>query len=114
MNLQDMLLEARDAITVKRVFGDPYEKNGITLIPAACVRGASGGGLGRGSADETRGWGGGLALNARPVGVYVIKNGSVTWQPAVDATRIVLGGQIVAIVFLLALRAFFRAMARRR
>ncbi len=101
------------AITVKREFGDPYEKDGITLIPAASVRAAGGGGLGRGPAHETRGWGGGVALKARPVGVYVIKDGHVTWQPTVDATRIVLGGQIVAIVFLLALRAFFRAIARR-
>lgn len=29
---------ARDVISVQRVFGDPYEKNGVTVIPAARVR----------------------------------------------------------------------------
>jgi uncharacterized spore protein YtfJ len=29
----------RDAVTVKRVFGEPYQKNGVTVIPAAKVMG---------------------------------------------------------------------------
>ena len=37
MNVQDILAQARDTITVKRVFGDPYERDGMTIIPAACV-----------------------------------------------------------------------------
>jgi hypothetical protein len=32
----------RDAVTVKRVFGEPYQKNGVTVIPAAKVMGAAG------------------------------------------------------------------------
>jgi uncharacterized spore protein YtfJ len=34
----------RDAVTVKRVFGEPYQKNGVTVIPAAKVMGGGGGG----------------------------------------------------------------------
>jgi hypothetical protein len=29
---------------VRRVYGDPYERNGVTLIPAAQVAGGAGGG----------------------------------------------------------------------
>ena len=34
-DVQRVIEGARDAITVKRVFGDAYEKDGITVIPAA-------------------------------------------------------------------------------
>jgi uncharacterized spore protein YtfJ len=33
--VQRMIEQARDTMTVRRVFGDPYEKNGVTVIPAA-------------------------------------------------------------------------------
>jgi uncharacterized spore protein YtfJ len=46
MDVQETISQARDAITVKRVFADPYEKDGTTVIPAAAVRGGAGGGSG--------------------------------------------------------------------
>ena len=103
---------ARDALTVKRVFGDPYEKNGVTVIPAASVRGGAGGGSGE-SADGTGG-GGGFGLTARPAGAYVIRGDQVTWQPAVDVNRIVLGAQILAVAALLTVRTIAKARAKRR
>ena len=33
----------RDLVTAKRVYGEPYEKNGLTVIPAAAIRGGGGG-----------------------------------------------------------------------
>ena len=39
MDVFEMVSQAREAITVRRVFGDPYEKDGVTIIPAAKVRG---------------------------------------------------------------------------
>ena len=47
MELQELISGARDAVSVKRVYGDPYEKNGLTVIPAATVRGGGGGRDGR-------------------------------------------------------------------
>jgi uncharacterized spore protein YtfJ len=95
-----MATALRDTMTVSRVFGEPYERNGITLIPAAAVRGGAGGGTGRKGETGEEGEGGGLGLDARPAGAYVIKDGSVTWQPAVDVNRIVttavLGWIVVA------------------
>jgi uncharacterized spore protein YtfJ len=94
----DELIEgARDAISVKRVYGDPVAENGVTIIPAAVVRGGGGGG------GDTEGNGGsGLGLTASPVGAYVIKDGEVSWQPAVNPNRLMLGWQIVTALAILA------------
>ena len=99
MEVQELIAGARDAITVKRVYGDPYEKNGLTVIPAAVVRG--GGGAGGGEHDDEKGQGGGFGLVARPSGAWIIEEGKATWKPAVDVNRIVLGGQIVALAAVL-------------
>jgi len=48
MKLDDVLNSARGTFTVKRVYGEPYEKDGLTVIPAAAVRGGAGGGTGQG------------------------------------------------------------------
>jgi uncharacterized spore protein YtfJ len=111
MEPDELMQQARDAVTVKRVFGEPYERNGVTLIPAASLRGGAGGGKGEGGAGDSAtgsGSGGGFGLTAKPAGVYIIEAGKVRWQPAVDVNRIVLGGQIVAIVGLLVLRSMVR------
>jgi len=34
MEVQDVIAQARDTLTVKRVYGEPYEKDGLTIIPA--------------------------------------------------------------------------------
>jgi uncharacterized spore protein YtfJ len=77
-------------------------------VPAARIRGGAGGGNGPGSTEEETGSGGGAGLNAQPAGVFVVKNGSVSWQPALDVTRIVIGGQLVAVVVALVLRSILR------
>jgi len=46
------------------------------------------------------------------VGAYVVREGRVSWQPALDVNRIVLAGQIVAVVALLTLRTIVRARVR--
>jgi hypothetical protein len=58
------------------------------------------------------GSGSGFGLAARPVGAYLIRGEEVTWRPAVDLNRIVLGAQVVAIVALLTLRAIVKAQAK--
>jgi uncharacterized spore protein YtfJ len=71
MKMDDLVATARDALTVRRVYGEPYEKDGVTFIPAARVSG--GGGGGGGTDDEgVGGEGGGFGLSARPAGAYVI------------------------------------------
>jgi uncharacterized spore protein YtfJ len=88
MVLSELLGTARQALSVERVFGAPYERDGVTVIPAATVRGAGGGGGGTDGGGQ-EGGGGGFLLVARPAGAYVVKDGEVSWQPAVDVNRIV-------------------------
>lgn len=127
MDVQDVLNHAREAMTVKRVFGDPYEKEGLTVIPVANVMGGAGGGGGtgvgakpEGASEEAvgtdapgSGYGMGYGLRASPAGVYVIRGGEVEWKPALDMNRLTLQRAVVAIVALLAFRSIIRTLAKR-
>jgi uncharacterized spore protein YtfJ len=97
-----------NAMTVRRVFGEPYERDGVTLIPAAAVRGGGGGGTQPSGEGKTEGRGAGFGMTARPAGVFEVRDGKANWRPAVDVNKIALGGQIVAIVALLTLRAVMK------
>ena len=136
MQVDEVLAQARDSITVGRVFGDPIERDGVTVIPVAKVMGGAGGGSGEGPVGNSAGdpasgdpWSGdpasmvragqvgsgsgaGFGVRATPAGVYVIKSGTVQWVPAIDVTRIVLMGQVVAILFLLVVRSIAKSRAR--
>jgi uncharacterized spore protein YtfJ len=114
MEVQEVLAQARDSMTVKRVFGEPYEKDGVTIIPAARVQGGAGAGGGEDQQGQGRGSGSGFGVTARPVGAYVLREGELSWRPAVDVNRIILGGQAVAIVALLTIRAIIKARAKAR
>jgi uncharacterized spore protein YtfJ len=113
MDVDGVIREARDAMTVTRVFGEAYERDGVTIIPAAAVRGGAGGGSGEGPQGEGGG-GSGFGLSARPVGAYVLRGGDWEWRPAVDVTRVILGAQIVFAVAWLAIRSISRSRARAR
>jgi uncharacterized spore protein YtfJ len=101
MDVQSLVEQARDALSVERVFGTPYEKNGIAVVPVANVRAGGGGGGG-----PTGGGGGGI--EARPAGAFVIQNGTVRWQPAVDVNRVLAFG----VLALLVLRSIVRTRAK--
>jgi uncharacterized spore protein YtfJ len=90
MRLPELVSSLRDTMTVSRVYGEPYERDGVTVIPAAAVRGGAGGGTGKKGETGEEGEGGGFGVNAYPAGALVIKDGTVTWQPAVDVNRIVI------------------------
>jgi uncharacterized spore protein YtfJ len=109
MNALDTINQTRDAITVRRVYGEPYQEDGVTVIPAAHVVGGGGGG------GDTLGNGGsGFGLSARPVGAWIIKDGDATWRPALDLNRAIFMGQLVGIVMFLSLRSVLTAWAKRR
>ncbi len=114
---------AEDSFTVRRVFGEAYQHEGVLVIPVARVAGmtglGSGGGEGEGiplrmgppavrpAHDEAggepptghgsgHGGGGGWGLHVKPLGVYVVDGTGAHWKPAVDVNRLMLGAQLVA------------------
>lgn len=120
---------AEDTFTVRRVFGEAYERDGVLVIPVARVRGGVGAGAGGGEGTGFPGWarrgaavadeptapagddpgtahgqghggGGGYAAEVRPLGVYVVDATGARWEPAVDVNRLVLGLQLTAGVVL--------------
>lgn len=108
----DNLRGTRDAMSVSRVFGDPFTVDGVTIVPVARVSGGAGGGGGEGTGSDEevgQGFGTGFGFGAQAVGVYEIHDGQVNWKPAVDINRLlrgsqVLGGIISVIVGLVFLR----------
>ena len=111
MDIDTLIAEAREAMTAQRVFGEPYEREGVTIIPAAVIRGGSGGGGGRN--DDGEGGGGGFGLTARPVGAWVITDDGASWKPSPDVNRLALGGQVVGLVAVIFLGRILLARARR-
>jgi uncharacterized spore protein YtfJ len=100
MKVTELLGTASDAITVKRVFAEPYEKEGLTVIAAAAVTGGAGGGSGTDPRGQ-QGEGAGFGANARPVGAYVIKDGQLHWRPAIDSNRIITMVGLIVVAYLL-------------
>jgi hypothetical protein len=113
MEVQELIAGARDAVSVTRVYGDPYEKNGLTVIPAATVRGGGGAGQGEKEGAET-GTGGGFGLTARPAGAWIIEGGHADWKPAIDVNRVVAGGQVIALVAIVVSGRILLTHSRRR
>ena len=108
MNALEVLSQTREAMNARRVYGEPYKDDGVTVIPAANVMGGAGGG------GDTEGNGGaGFGLSARPAGAWVIKEGEARWRPAIDVNRVIFMGQLLAIVGLLVVRSAIKTLAKR-
>jgi uncharacterized spore protein YtfJ len=101
VNVDELLAKAKNGLETKMVYGEPYEKDGVTVIVAAAVGTGGGGGDSRdekGRSDE----GGGFGLSAKPVGAYVIKDGKLRWEPAVDVNRLLATAGAIAVAALFA------------
>jgi uncharacterized spore protein YtfJ len=111
--------EVVDGVAAGKVFGAPITHDGVTVLPVAKVSGGGGGGSGTGVAQDGHnggggggGSGGGMGTSAKPLGVFVIKDGSVGWRPAVDVNKVIIGGQIIAVAALLTIRAMIKARSK--
>jgi uncharacterized spore protein YtfJ len=108
----DALKEAVDNVSVGKVFGSPITQGETIVLPVARISGGAGGGSGTGPAEqgkENGGVGGGVGMSAKALGVFVLRDGKVSWRPAVDVNKIIVGGQIVAVTALLVARAVLTA-----
>lgn len=104
MDISGVIDKTQGVFGARRVFSDPVERDGTTVVFAARVSG--GGGAGEGVAPgeqpgvegKQSGTGAGFGLGAKPAGAFVIHGGKLRWQPAVDVNRIIRGGQMIAAI----------------
>jgi uncharacterized spore protein YtfJ len=85
-------------MTARRVFGDPINVEGVTVLPVATIGGGGGGGA-KGAGNDNVGVG--FGLSARAAGVFVIRDGDAKWRPALNLNRVILGGQLVGVIAVL-------------
>jgi len=110
MEVPAVLAQVQGSMVAKRIFSEPIERDGAVLILAASIRGGGGGGVGQTSEDRKgEGSGGGFGLVARPAGAFVFKQGRVSWRPAIDVNRVIIGAQLVAATLLFTIRSVLRS-----
>jgi uncharacterized spore protein YtfJ len=118
MDPRELIKGTREALSARQVFGEPVERDGVTVIPAATVIGGGGGGGGEGGRQPSNadgeaeppsqsGFGSGFGGVMWPAGAFEISEGRVTWRPAIDVTRVLVMALVLAI-------AAVRARSRRR
>jgi uncharacterized spore protein YtfJ len=108
MDPREAMKRAHEAVSARQVIGEPVERDGVTVIPAATVFGGGGGGAGTGPEEDapaSEGAGFGFGLVGWPAGAFEIKGEQVRWQPAVDYTRIALSLIFLAYVLVRAKRS---------
>ena len=113
MRADELLARIGDNISVRRVFGEPVERDGTTVVPVAMVAGGGGAGSGPGgdhgeTGGDQGGEGAGYGMWARGIGVYTIRQGEVRFVPAVDVS--LLAGLAAVVTG----RVLLRLIARRR
>lgn len=94
------------------VFGEPVERDGITVIPVAKARWGFGGGAGQSKkGDDSKheeGAGGGGGVQVTPVGFIEIRNDAATFRPIRNVSLgWIIAGSILSLFLL-------RATAKRR
>ncbi len=130
--VEDTLSRLMEAADVDRVFGDPIQNNGTTIIPVAEVMGGMGVGSGFGmgamgkqkkseaqgnaeaGSEETPeegaggGGGGGGRVHSRPVAVVVASGGDVRIEPMIDKTKVAITAVIANTILGFMLLRLFR------
>src|SRR4029077_2012580 len=88
---EEIVTRVGDQLGIRRVFGEPIERDGLVVVPVAVAIGGGGGG----DAPE-QGSGAGFGGMTRGIGVYAISNGQVRFIPAIDATALAAMGVVLA------------------
>jgi hypothetical protein len=81
-------MQPSQTIGARRLFGKPYAKNGVVVIPVAKIRAGT---RGAGPGPDKAG-----GMSGRPVGAYVINGERVKWKPAIDVNGLMFRGQAFA------------------
>jgi len=101
--------------SVSAVFGEPVEREGVTIIPVAKVGFGFGAGTGRASKDAeiSQGGGGGGGAAASPVGYIEISGGHAVFKPIRDPLVDVVV-PLATLIAGFAMPRLMRRMLRRR
>ncbi|HWO50930.1 MAG TPA: hypothetical protein VNN23_05000 [Ornithinibacter sp.] len=100
MTPEEIVTRVGDQLGIRRVFGEPVERDGLVVIPVAVAIGGGGGGSG----PDEQGSGAGFGGMVRGIGVYAISNGQVRFIPAIDTTALAAMGVLLAGLALLTRR----------
>lgn len=92
------------------IYGEPVERDGVTVIPAAKAMYGFGGGSGSKAGEEGTGGGGGVGV--KPVGYIEIKDGVTKFRSIPDPERVVKIIAVSGVMSLLILRAVTKLLNR--
>ena len=95
----------RDNFTVRTVYGDPIEAEGVTVIPVAQTYFGFGGGGGGGRSGGSGGGGGGAV---RPMGFIEVTAKGARWVPITRAWQRIAMRALPIVIAVLARRALRR------
>lgn len=90
------------------VFGEPVERDGVTVVPVARAMYGFGGGSGQDAAGDKAGGGGGGGAMVRPAGFIEIAGGRAVYRPLRDPVRDIVVPAAAAWGIALAVRALRR------
>ena len=93
MDVEQVLQRSGELMSAGRVFGQPIERDGVTLVPVAWIVGGGGGGVG--GPPESAGDGAGFGVVSIPIGAYEIKNGQARFVPTYDVGLLAIVGASV-------------------
>src|SRR5262249_55089064 len=90
-----------DKATGSRVFGDPVDREGLTVIPVAKARFGCGGGAGTGAreGEEGSGGGGGGGAMVSPIGYIELRDGTAEFKrisSPTDMLAVIAAGALAA------------------
>jgi uncharacterized spore protein YtfJ len=85
--IQELAQKLGTSANASTIYGEPVERDGVTVIPAAKAMYGFGGGSGSKAGEEGTGGGGGVAI--KPVGYIEIKDGNTKFKSIPDPERVV-------------------------
>ena len=101
--VDEVTAKVQKTANVKVVFGDPIEKDTLTIIPVATTKVSGGGGGGVDDAKKSGGMGLGLNVTTTPIGYIKIEGGSATFVDIIDKSKLAAGGMVVGALSLVLL-----------
>jgi len=91
-----------DSARAANVFGDPVERDGVTVIPVATARWGMGGGTQKRGLGDAVGGGGGVTVT--PTGYIEMRGGTSRFRPLWDAKMVLAAAGLAGALLTFALK----------